>query len=84
MKMKRYNYPTSSKLAKEMNTRAGIAGLAKCSTLEKLLRELDDDGSEIGGAMLELNALVNYVTQTEKLRKEIYTHCEFITHQLTK
>ncbi|MCR0998648.1 hypothetical protein [Serratia rubidaea] len=82
--MKKYRYPASSRLEERMNTRAGIAELAHGSTLETLLRELDDDGSEIGGAMLELNALVNYVTQTEKLRKEIYTHCEFITHQLTK
>lgn len=80
--MKRYSYPASGKLEKNINTREGIAGLAKASLLEKLLNELDADGSEIGGAMLELNALVNYVTQNEKMKEQIKTHSKFITHQL--
>ncbi|MDW5502472.1 hypothetical protein R6Y99_21985 [Pseudomonas lundensis] len=82
--MKRYSYPSGRMLEKNINTREGIAGLAKASLLEKLLKELDADGSEIGGAMLELNALVNYVTQNEKLKEEIKTHSKFITHQLEK
>lgn len=82
--MKRYRYPASRMLEKNINTREGIAGLAKDSLLEGLLNELDADGSEIGGAMLELNALVNYVTQNEKLKEEIKTHSKFITHQLEK
>lgn len=32
--------------------------------------------------MLELNALVNYVTQNEKMKEQIKTHSQFITHQL--
>ncbi|QHC46391.1 hypothetical protein EFZ62_16035 [Serratia marcescens] len=80
--MKKYRYPASRMLEKSINTRKGIAGLAKASLLETLLKELDDDGSEIGGAMLELNALVNYVTQNEKMKEQIKTHSQFITHQL--
>lgn len=80
--MKKYSYPASRMLEKSVNTREGIAGLAKASLLETLLKELDDDGSEIGGAMLELNALVNYVTQNEKMKEQIKTHSQFITHQL--
>jgi len=75
-------YPASRMLEKSVNTREGIAGLAKASLLETLLKELDEDGSEIGGAMLELNALVNYVTQNEKMKEQIKTHSQFITHQL--
>lgn len=82
--MKKYSYPASRMLEKRINTRQGIAGLAKDSMLHTLLNELDSDGSEIGGAMLELNALLNYVTQEERLRKEISTHCEFITQQLNQ
>lgn len=80
--MKKYSYPASRMLEKNINTCEGIAGLAKASLLERLLKELDADGSEIGGAMLELNALVNYVTQNEKMKEEIRTHSKFITHQL--
>lgn len=80
--MKRYSYPTSKMQEKSINTREGIAKIVKDSKLEKLLNELDTDGSEIGGAMLELNALVNYVTQNEKMKEEIKTHSKFITHQL--
>lgn len=80
--MKKYSYPASRMLEKNINTREGIAGLAKASQLERLLKELDADGSEIGGAMLELNALVNYVTQNEKMKEEIKTHSKFITYQL--
>lgn len=79
---KRYSYPASRMLEKNINACAGIAGLAKDSLLERLLTELDADGSEIGGAMLELNALVNYVTQNEKLKEEIKTHSIFITRCL--
>jgi hypothetical protein len=80
--MKKYGYPASRMLEKNINTCKGIAGLARDSLLERLLKELDADGSEIGGAMLELNALVNYVTQNEKLKEEIRTHSKFITHRL--
>lgn len=76
---KRYHYPANRTLEKNINA---CAGLAKDSLLERLLTELDEDGSEIGGAMLELNALVNYVTQNEKLKEEIKTHSIFITHCL--
>lgn len=80
--MKKYSYPAGRMLEKNINTREGIAGLAKASLLERLLNELDADGSEIGGAMLELNALVNYVTQNETMKEQIKTHMKFITHQV--
>lgn len=79
---KKYHYPASRTLEKNINAREGIAKLVKASLLERLLTELDADGSEIGGAMLELNALVNYVIQNEKLKDEIKTHSIFITHYL--
>ncbi|MGQ6073325.1 hypothetical protein ACUNGP_26115 [Serratia sp. IR-2025] len=82
--MKKYSYPASRMLEKRINTRQGITGLAKDSMLHTLLNELDSDGSEIGGAMLELNALVNYVTQNEKMKEQIKAHSQFITHQLEK
>ncbi|MBW9430747.1 hypothetical protein FHC77_08315 [Atlantibacter hermannii] len=80
--MKRYNYPTSRMQEKIINTREGIAKIVKDSKLERLLNELDADGSEIGGAMLELNALVNYVTQNEMVNEEIKTHLQFINNRL--
>jgi len=67
---------------KIINTREGIAKIVKDSKLERLLNELDADGSEIGGAMLELNALVNYVTQNEMVNEEIKTHLQFINNRL--
>ncbi|QJU41327.1 hypothetical protein [Serratia marcescens] len=80
--MKKYTYPATKALEKTMNTRKGIAELSRNSLLDELLKELDKDGSEIGGAMLELNSLVNYVTQNEKMKEQIKTHSQFITHQL--
>jgi len=80
--VKKYDYPSSRLLEQKIHTSKGVAGLAKGSNIERLLRELEADGSEVGAAFLELNALVNYVTQTEKLRLEIKTHAEFITYKL--
>jgi hypothetical protein len=80
--VKKYDYPSSRLLEQKIHTSKGVAGLANGSNIERLLRELETDGSEVGAAFLELNALVNYVTQTEKLRLEIKTHAEFITYKL--
>jgi hypothetical protein len=80
--VKKYDYPSSRLLEQKIHTSKGVAGLTNSSNLERLLRELETDGSEVGAAFLELNALVNYVTQTEKLRLEIKTHAEFITYKL--
>lgn len=80
--MKKYTYPATKALEKAMNTRKGIAELSRNSLLDELLKELDNDGSEIGGAMLELNALVNYVTQNEIVSEEIKTHLQFINNRL--
>lgn len=80
--MKKYDYPTSGALERKIHTSKGVAGLASGSNLERLLMELETDGSEVGAAFLELNALVNYVTQTEKVKLEIKTHAEFIAHKV--
>lgn len=82
--MKKYDYPSSRLLEQKIHTSNGVAGLAKGSNIERLLRELEADGSEVSAAFLELNALVNYVTQTEKVKLEIKTHAEFIAHKIVE
>ncbi|WP_312731084.1 hypothetical protein [Atlantibacter hermannii] len=43
----------------------------------ELLRELADDGHDVGGAMAELVALINYVVSTKMSLDDVSTHLDY-------
>ncbi|HFT5300745.1 hypothetical protein ABEM00_01815 [Escherichia coli] len=43
----------------------------------ELLRELADDGHDVGGAMAELVALINYVVSTKMSLDDVATHLDY-------
>jgi len=72
-----YNKPLKAGYAQEVHTPGGVQSLVENSQLMELLRELDDDGHDVGGAMAELVALINYVVSTKMSLDDVSTHLDY-------
>lgn len=81
---KAYNYPATDAFAEKVHTVAGVEQLAADSNIEKLLIEMEKDGHEVSAAVIELKALVNFVTHSRKINKECLTHVAFLANLLKK
>ncbi|MDW2743701.1 hypothetical protein [Atlantibacter subterraneus] len=79
-----YNKPLKDGFAKEIHTPGGVLSLVENSQLMELLRELDDDGHDVGGAMSELVALINYVVSTKMSLDDVATHLDYCAEQIKK
>lgn len=77
-----YFYPATDAFVEKVHTTAGVERLATESNIDRLLQEMEKDGYDVSAAVMELKALVNYVTHTKRIRSESLTHLEFIIKQL--
>lgn len=83
MKQK-YVYQSPESYAEKVNDNDGIKQLSITSMIEELLREMDQDGHDVSGPMIELVALKNYVNYSEKQLQTVKTHLEFVLSELSK
>ena len=83
MKQK-YVYQSPENYAEKVNDNDGIKQRSITSMIEELLREMDQDGHDVSGPMIELVALKNYVTHTEKQKETVRTGLEFALSALKK
>ncbi|EFD5358739.1 hypothetical protein FUW78_01335 [Escherichia coli] len=72
-----YDKPLKDGFSKEVHTPGGVFSLVENSQLMELLRELADDGHDVGGAMAELVALINYVVSTKMSLDDVATHLDY-------
>lgn len=78
---KKYSYPAKPGYREFIHSPEGVTSLAERSYLMNLLRELDENGNDVGGAMMEFTTMVNYITSSYRSIREIQTHAEFIVKQ---
>lgn len=74
---RQYHHPLEKGFAERIHTPGGVLSLVENSQLMELLRELDDDGHDVGGAMAELVALINYVVSTKMSLDDVATHLDY-------
>ena len=79
---RQYNHPLESGFAERIHTTEGVKSLISESQLMTLLRELDRDGFDVEGAMVELTALMNYVTNSQVSMRDLQTHLDYCAAQL--
>lgn len=77
----KYSYPAKPGYREFIHSPEGVTSLAERSYLMNLLRELDENGNDVGGAMMEFTTMVNYITSSYRSIREIQTHAEFIVKQ---
>lgn len=77
----KYSYPAKPGYREFIHSPEGVTSLAERSYLMNLLRELDENGNDVGGAMMEFTTMVNYITSSYRCIREIQTHAEFIVKQ---
>lgn len=77
----KYSYPAKPGYREFIHSPEGVTGLAERSYLMNLLRELEENGNDVGGAMMEFTTMVNYITSSYRSIREIQTHAEFIVKQ---
>lgn len=77
----KYSYPAKPGYREFIHSPEGVTGLAERSYLMNLLRELEKNGNDVGGAMMEFTTMVNYITSSYRSIREIQTHAEFIVKQ---
>lgn len=73
-----YHYPCTDAYSEKVHTPKGVAGLTSGSNIESLLLQLYDEGYDISGAMTELKALLNYVTDNQEKLRDIETHLTYL------
>lgn len=73
-----YHYPGSDAYTENLYTDDGLKRLASDSKIIRLLEELELQGNNIGGARDEVNALLNYVKDSRKIKGEMVTHLEYL------
>lgn len=78
---KKYSYPAKPGYREFIHSPEGVTSLAERSYLMNLLRELGENGNDVGGAMMEFTTMVNYITSSYRSIREIQTHAEFIVKQ---
>ncbi|CFQ88099.1 MULTISPECIES: hypothetical protein [Yersinia] len=81
-KKQAYSYPTTDAYSQSIHTTQGVRGLIHGSNIEKLLIALDTDGHDISAPMIELKALLNYVSYDSRLRGDLLAHAEYILEKL--
>lgn len=77
----KYSYPAKPGYREFIHSPEGVTSLAERSYLMNLLRELEENGNDVGGAMMEFTTMVNYITSSYRSIREIQTHAEFIVKQ---
>lgn len=73
-----YHYPGSDAYTENLYTDEGLKRLESDSKIARLLTELEAQGNNIGGARDEVNALLNYVKNSRKIKGEMVTHLEYL------
>lgn len=73
-----YHYPCTDSYSAEVHTPSGVAALKTGSNIERLLLQLYEEGYDISGAMTELKALLNYVTDNQEKLRDIETHLMYL------
>lgn len=73
-----YHYPGSDAYAENLYTDEGLKRLESDSKIVRLLTELESQGNNVGGARDEVNALLNYVKNSRKMKGEMVTHLEYL------
>lgn len=73
-----YHYPCTDDYSEQVHTPKGVASLKTGSNIERLLLQLYDEGYDISGAMTELKALLNYVTDNQEKLRDIETHLMYL------
>lgn len=79
-----YSYPVTDAFAEKVHTTAGVERLVTESNIDRLLQEMERDGYDVSAAVMELKALVNYVTHSKRLRNDSLSHLEYVIQQLKK
>lgn len=77
-----YSYPATDAFAEKVHTTAGVERLATESNIDRLLQEMERDGYDVSAAVMELKALVNFVTHSKRVRNDSLSHLEYIIQQL--
>lgn len=78
-----YNYPAKPGYRDFIHSPEGVAGLADRSYLMNLLRDLEENGNDVGGAVMELTTMVNYIAGVSKCLNDIRSHAQYITKNAT-
>jgi hypothetical protein len=78
----RYNFPVTDDYAAQIHTVAGVKSLSKESNLMHLLHNLEEDGNEVSGAVIELIALLNYVSCTTTQLSDLETHLTYCLNKV--
>lgn len=78
----KYNYPAKPGYRDFIHSPEGVASLADRSYLMNLLRELEENGNDVGGAVMEFTTMVNYLTSSYKCIRDIQSHAEYIVKQV--
>lgn len=73
-----YHYPGNDAYTEKLYSDEGIIRLAQDSKIIRLLEELEKKGNNVGGARDEVNALLNYVSSTKKVKQDMVTHLEYL------
>lgn len=79
-----YHYPGSDAYTDNLYTDDGLKRLTSDSKIIRLLEELESRGNNVGGARDEVNALLNYVKDSKKVKGEMVTHLEYLLQQAKK
>lgn len=73
-----YHYPGSDAYTENLYTDEGLKRLESDSKIVRLLEELEAKGNNVGGARDEVNALLNYLKDSRKMKGEMVTHLEYL------
>jgi len=73
-----FHYPGSDAYTENLYTDDGLKRLTSDSKIIRLLEELEAKGNNVGGARDEVNALMNYLKESKKVKGEMVTHLEFL------
>ncbi|MBU9831277.1 hypothetical protein J1779_15175 [Rahnella sp. FC061912-K] len=73
-----YHYPCTDAYSEQVHTTKGVTALKTGSNIERLLLQLYEKGYDISGAMTELKALLNYVTDNQEKLRDIETHLMYL------
>lgn len=73
-----YHYPGSDAYTENLYTDEGLKRLESDSKIVRLLEELEAKGNNVGGARDEVNALLNYLKDSRKIKGEMVTHLEYL------
>lgn len=79
----KYSYPAKPGYRDFIHSPEGVASLADRSYLMNLLRELEENGNDVGGAVMELTTMVNYIAGVSKCLNDIRSHAQYITKNAT-